>query len=54
MLFLGGNVSLKLEDKNLSEKFSAEMEFGKIDPWSRPLVATSDNWHEVRAASPPW
>jgi hypothetical protein len=32
MLFFGGEVCPKFEDEDLSEIFSAEMEFYKIDP----------------------
>jgi hypothetical protein len=32
--FLHGKLSKKLEGVNLYEKFSAETEFCKIDPWS--------------------
>jgi hypothetical protein len=34
LLFLDGT---KFEDKNLSEKFSAEMKLRKIDPWASLL-----------------
>jgi hypothetical protein len=34
VLLLDGNVS-QIENENLSEKFSAETKFCKIDPWLR-------------------
>jgi hypothetical protein len=30
-----GQIGPKFEDKHLSNKFSAEMEFFKMDPWNR-------------------
>jgi hypothetical protein len=41
---MGGTLSQILGDENMSEKFSAEMEFRKIDPWSASRASTSRAW----------